>query len=353
MVYRFGARTWPAAAPGIQHDLMSRRLFVYEYTCALGLGGASLRTEGAAMLAAVLHDCAALPGLEATTLLHSDLELPERVTVRRISPATEESAFRAAARAADFTLVIAPEFDDLLETRCRWVEEENGHLLGPSSAAVRLTGDKQDLAEHLCRAGVPTPVGDGYPAVLKPRFGAGSQATFLLQSEADLPAARARAAAEGWSGNLLRQPFVAGRAASAAFLVGPRQRIALPPAEQHLAEGRFHYLGGRLPLSPELATRARQLAERAVASVPGLRGYVGVDVVLGAAEPQDAVIEINPRLTTSYIGLRALARTNLAEAMVCIVAGEEVAEPAWHPGGVQFQADGTISVEACCTSGSA
>ena len=35
------------------------------------------------------------------------------------------------------------------------------------------------------------------------------------------------------------------------------------------------------------------------------------------------VIEINPRLTTSYVGLRALASCNLAAALLNVVAGQK------------------------------
>ena len=84
------------------------------------------------------------------------------------------------------------------------------------------------------------------------------------------------------------------------------------------------------------------LARRAVEALAGLRGYVGVDVVLG---DNDQVIEINPRLTTSYVGLRALAETNLAEAMLRVVGGEEVSLR-WRPGMVCFGADGTLDWHA-------
>ena len=40
-----------------------------------------------------------------------------------------------------------------------------------------------------------------------------------------------------------------------------------------------------------------------VESFSGLRGYVGVDVVLG--QDKLYVVDVNPRLTTSYVGLRA------------------------------------------------
>ena len=57
-----------------------------------------------------------------------------------------------------------------------------------------------------------------------------------------------------------------------------------------------------------------------------LIGYVGVDLVLGVAGDggDDAVIEINPRLTTSYLALRRLLRTNLAAAMLAVARGDHV-----------------------------
>ncbi len=97
------------------------------------------------------------------------------------------------------------------------------------------------------------------------------------------------------------------------------------PCKQRISDdGRLRYLGGELPLAAGLAERARSLAERALAAMPAAVGYVGVDLVLGR-EPdgsEDVVIEINPRLTTSYVGLRAAARINLAEAMWRLAQGE-------------------------------
>ena len=55
----------------------------------------------------------------------------------------------------------------------------------------------------------------------------------------------------------------------------------------------------------------------------------------------DYVIEINPRLTTSYVGLRALARTNLAAAMLAVVAGQS-ANLCFGTEQVEFTADGTV-----------
>jgi len=329
------------------------RIFVYEFLCGGGLRpaddaprAASLGTEGRAMLAAVLEDFRYVPGVDVHAILDERLrgDWPVDDGVRWIAPADEEPAFRAEAGAADWSLVIAPEFDRILDTRCRWVQEEGGRLLGPSPEAVALTADKLVLAQHLERAGVLTPrtlPGDAspfevpdFPWVLKPRFGAGS-----LEME-KIGGQNAFSTSRGQFGEKVIQPFVPGVAASVAFLIGPAQTIALEPAAQHLSDDdHFIYRGGSLPLPAPLAERARAVAGPAVAAVPGLFGYVGVDVVLG---DRDWVIEINPRLTTSYVGLRALAVENLAEIMLRLARCESVAKPHWRPGGLRFSPEGQV-----------
>jgi len=122
----------------------------------------------------------------------------------------------------------------------------------------------------------------------------------------------------------------------------------LPACQQILsADGRFTYCGGKLPLEPQLDRRARNLGLATVAALSNPRGYLGIDLVLGQAEDgsDDYVIEINPRLTTSYVGLRALARKNLAAAMLAVVGGQSP-DLCFEARQVEFTADGAIASEA-------
>jgi predicted ATP-grasp superfamily ATP-dependent carboligase len=343
---------------------MRMRVFIYEYTCAAGGEAhslsAALQSEGWAMLSALLEDFGRVPGIEICTLLdeHCGHDPPDGIC-RRVRAPDEEIGFRALAAAADFTLLIAPEFDVILQTRCRWVVESGGRLLGPGLPVVELTGDKLTLSGYLQAGNVPTPEtrlfvpGEEvppafFPAVWKPRYGAGSQATFLVHSSRELRNCPALGLLEGWHGEALLQPFVPGRPASVAFLTGPHCRIPLLPSAQRLSEdGRFHYLGGSVPLPAELHGRAVAVANRALETIPDLRGYVGVDLVLGDAEDgsTDTVIELNPRLTTSYVGIRALATSNLAEALLHVALGTEIPSLSWRSGTAHFDADGAVRWE--------
>jgi predicted ATP-grasp superfamily ATP-dependent carboligase len=329
------------------------RVFVYEHTCATGGEAlAGLRVEGRAMLAAVLTDFAKLRDVVPATLVAADVGSVGEWPTRVVYSEEVQAAFHEEARAADWTLVIAPETDGVLTDWRRVVEEVGGRLLGPSAAATALAADKYRLAEHWRQHGVATPpttlgptsaAALTFPVVCKPRFGAGSQATFRLDAPADLAAALDAAAAEGFVHDLIFQPWIPGLAASIAWLVGPAERLPLLAATQELsADGRCTYRGGRLPLSADLALRAVAASRPAVESVPGLLGYVGVDLVLGAAADgsDDWAIELNPRLTTSYVGLRALAVDNLAGAMLRVAAGERLEPIRWRSGEVSFTPEG-------------
>lgn len=318
------------------------RLFIYELITAGGLGTdvpTSLRTEGAAMLNAIVADFERVAGIETVTMPPTPLS-------------EHEAAFREIARTAEAALIIAPEFDDLLASRSEWAQESGCRLLGSTPEAIRLTGDKLVLANWLGERGVPTPQSwlaesspkGGGPWVLKPRHGAGSQATFLVTDREQLATALLQAEREMAGQQFIMQPYVPGQPASVSLLVGPRGSIATPGATQRLSDdGRFRYLGGVVPLPSPLRTRAQILARRAIASVPGIFGYVGVDLVLSedAEEREDAVIEINPRLTTSYLGLRQLTVANLAECWLRLRRGEPVEQPLWKEDLIEFDGDGS------------
>jgi len=337
------------------------RLFLYEYLSASGLAELTLRREGWAMLCALVEDFGAIPGVTILTLLDAHAPRDLGHDCLRVSSVQEADAFRQRARAADFTIVIAPEFDDLLAQRSDWAAQEGSVLLGSAPDAIRLVSDKAHLAKTLSRQGIPTPplaavhaaeardmpVIDTFPLLCKPRFGAGCRGIRWIDAAAELSRQIAKARAEAPGVDLLLQRPVRGQPASAAFLIGRGRRIPLLAGYQNVRRhgDMLVYAGGTLPLEETLQDRAQRLAGLALDCFAGLNGFVGVDLILGDAADgsADCVIEINPRPTTAYVGLRRLCRENLAHVWLRLALGDAVPTPTWQSASLTFTPDGMIT----------
>lgn len=344
-------------------------VFVSEFVCGGGCDavdpGGSLAREGAAMWQAIVADCCSLSGVHVSTTWDRRMGDPpladpllQQVDLHQVSgPGEEADAFAAQADVADGTLLIAPEFDGILSRRARAVESRGGRLIGPNSAAINLCTDKYLLARALAERKIPTiPTtlydaatfrGDSasFPLVIKPRDGAGSQNTYRVENAAELARLRAEHANSSFLANAICQPYIAGQTLSVGLVIAAegRQIVSFCPGEQRLSDdGRFRYLGGRVPAHAHFPHAIEAAARRACAIVGGLQGYIGVDLIAPANAPDHPlVVEINPRLTTSYLGYRALYVGNLAER---ILFPERVpAAPIWKPGPIEFEPS-TLSV---------
>jgi len=172
----------------------------------------------------------------------------------------------------------------------------------------------------------------GYPVVLKPGHGAGCMGVCLVRNARELREAVEVTRSAGERGTLLVQRFVQGTAASVSVLSDGRRSVALALNRQSVRAGRrFSYHGGCTPLEHPIAQRAIDVSLRACRALPGLRGYIGVDLVLTRSEA--FVIEVNPRLTTAYLGVRAALGessrndANIAAMAIAACAGNLPAAP--------------------------
>lgn len=297
------------------------RVFAFEYFSGGGLAGrplpASLAREGDLMLSTLVHDLSEVPGI--TVVVSRDPRLPPLSGCETIVPESGEDPFALYARGlaiAQAAWPTAPEGAGLLERLSRATEAAGRVLLGCRPEAVRLAASKHATARALGNFGIPvvptyasgeTQAPIPGPWVLKPDDGAGCEDTEILDDRA-----RALERLAGHPRRLVMQPWIAGeplslsllcRDGAARMLACNRQQITIRGGQVRLDAvlvNAVHDAGGRFT----------RLAQRIVAAVPGLWGYVGVDLV--AAREGPVVLEINPRLTTSYCGLRRALGLNPA-----------------------------------------
>jgi predicted ATP-grasp superfamily ATP-dependent carboligase len=150
--------------------------------------------------------------------------------------------------------------------------------------------------------------------VVKPLDGVGCEGVCRVDRLSDLPGILSIVRQSTSLEQILLQSLVSGIHASVSLLVTEGRCLPLSLNLQFIEAGaQFMYLGSQVPFHHPARGQAMALASSAVGLIPGLRGYVGVDIVL--ADDCIQLIEINPRLTTSYIGLRQVAQRNLAEAI--------------------------------------
>ncbi len=119
------------------------------------------------------------------------------------------------------------------------------------------------------------------------------------------------------------ESYVPGTSVSVSALCGPRETKLLHPTGQVFDRSPFgNYIGGIFPLDPNIAGRASELAERTIEALPSTRGYIGIDMLISFdSRSQDCVVDINPRLTTSYLKLREIHPENLAIETLRIARG--------------------------------
>lgn len=307
------------------------RVLVHEWASGGGRLGrpvpASYAREGRAMRDALAADLQALDDIEVVMTV--DPRFPPRRALRGVSLRTEP--LRCTLRDVDAAWIVAPETRGCLETLTRRVESAGVRVLGSSSAAIAHVADKARLATRLARLGIPHPTaGREFPMIVKPRVGAGSLGVRLIHGPRELPR----------RSGLLVQRFVPGTPASVALLCDGRRARVLAVNAQRLSPT-FVYGGGETPWTAPLAARAAALAIRACEAHPGLRGYVGVDVVLGGTDA--CVIEINPRLTTAYLGLRASLGVNVAGLALAACDGRLPVVPRARRR-VRFSSGGRVTV---------
>ena len=321
------------------------------------------------MRAALVADLLAIGTHEIVTTADARCggDLPHGVELVRLPSGDRERHARLdwLIAGVDAVWLIAPETDGCLEQLALQVERHDTTLLGPGAAAIAAASNKARLARRLAEAGIRHPktrsvaasgraeaAADeiGYPVVVKPVRGAGSCGVCVAYDALDLRRAidAARDAGGREEDAVLVQEYVHGAAASVSLLANGRDVIPLAVNAQTLngqtsaSPPSFEYLGGETPLEHPLAALAAAAALDTCRAVGGLRGFVGVDVVLTGTDA--VVIELNPRLTTAYLGVRAAIDENVAALALAACAGDLPAQPRLRRH-VRFTAGGAVVID--------
>jgi tyramine---L-glutamate ligase len=314
----------------------------------------SLLQEGRAMLEALAEDWGRLPEFSV------HVAWDPRVGKWRVPNITvhecdiQKSVFEVwleIASHVDRVLVIAPELDDQLAKTLCWLRErvpKRVKFLNADHAFSEVASDKFRTAVCFAKSRIrhpetvllsqvtskaDLPKSPTLKWIVKPRDGAGCESIVRFGSLTDLENIASKFPSfsknhENW----IIQPWLAGESGSVAVLCGPKSRLILPPMTQSITitksveVERFEYRGGSGPWSCVPSRTMENFAHSILDSIPGEPcGWIGIDFILGMNECEEkelVAIEVNPRLTTSYLGVRSVLKENLADLLASVSDGE-------------------------------
>ncbi len=302
------------------------RVFVFEYITGGGCVDKeiipSLMAEGDMMLNAIVRDLTQLESIDV--LVCRDLRLDSLPLPANIHWVETDwwGAWLTCLDEVDAVLPIAPETDGVLESLCRSVEAAGKLLLNSSAEAVAIASSKKATVDCLALQGVsviPTwrvgshPQFDDQPLVVKPDEGVGCQDIHIVPNEeALLDYVGSRESTLKW----VVQPYLAGQSISMSMMVGANCVCMVGTNIQRVVQMNdgFCLLGCVVNGLKSHQAELLELAQGICQAIPGLWGYVGVDLILTEQGP--VVLEVNPRLTTAYVGLSQSTGSNLAAMMM-------------------------------------
>jgi tyramine---L-glutamate ligase len=235
----------------------------------------------------------------------------------------------------DMGLVIAP---DKMLSRYTMILEQHTHNIGCGAMNAALCANKVRTTQILKSHGIPVPADATYgKRVVKPVHGCGAQGVRLTSSEPG-------------SGEF-SQEYIEGEHFSAS-LVGSRivgdaclyfsgnPPLSLAVNRQFIEigdDGAFRYRGGETPVHPAREQEILDVATKTIA-VLGCQGYCGVDVVVA---DKVYVVDVNPRITTSLVGIAACMEEEIARILVDASYGRQIG--AVHlTGTVRFDTNGKV-----------
>ncbi|WP_405304304.1 ATP-grasp domain-containing protein [Methanobrevibacter sp.] len=252
----------------------------------------------------------------------------------------------------DNAIFIAAENDNNLFNIARILEENGVNFYNSSSEACFIASDKSETYEVLSNI-VPQPRTfrfkidpKGYwkraienlhekwqaedpltplKLIIKPLTGVDCEDIVVIEKIEDLTLDLDKIFKPG--SRVIVQEFIDGTDISVSLISDGKSAIPLSLNQQfvELKNDKGTYIGGKLPFENKYKDEAFEIAKKAVEAIDGLKGFVGVDLIINSDEKDVYsvyLLEINSRFTTPYVGLKQVANFNIGRSIIDLIDGK-------------------------------
>ncbi|MBE0436237.1 MAG: ATP-grasp domain-containing protein [Methylomicrobium sp.] len=306
------------------------KILVFEYVTGGGFNRGripdTLAKEGLLMLKALLQDLSEITDIKLSVML--DIRFADSISeyagaIEIVTIDEHQSVletFEKQVVRCDAVWPVAPEINNILFELTRMIERLGKRLLSSSSEAVAITSNKLETFRHLTRHRIDTVPSEPFIAdvfhptarhVIKPVDGMSCERTFRVDDAEDWAIVKPQLGEEPY----LLQPYIDGTPASLSCLFNHGKGWLLCHNVQRIEikDCRFKLNACRVN-EPGVNENHQALIDRVALALPGLSGYAGIDII--ETTEYIAVLEINPRLTTSYAGIRKALGINVASEVL-------------------------------------
>jgi len=315
------------------------RLLVFEYITGGGFNNqslpASLLQEAYLMRNALLDDISAISKIELLILQDERVEKNSSInclnpTYLLVSQEDNLAQLLEAKRPAyDAVWLIAPETDGVLAKWCQFFAQQGKELATCAQQAVEICQDKYATTKRLQQEFIPVVPSYLFSSsgkieansVLKVNDSVGCDQVYLLESEQQWCHLSSRLDAEK---QYILQPYIIGKNLSLSCLFYRGKAYFICCNEQHVKihAMQFILIACTVNVQPEKRQQYQLLCQQIAEAIPGLFGFVGIDFIQ-TETGGDFILEINPRLTTSYAGIKLALGLNIAECVLEMLNGKE------------------------------
>jgi predicted ATP-grasp superfamily ATP-dependent carboligase len=295
-------------------------------------------SEGYAMLNATVQDFQRFESKVYTTLDYriANFVPPLQVEIVTILRPPQDifDVFDNVCKEIDQILIIAPENNDILYRLTKIAEDNQLIILGSSSESIKMISNKwnvQILAKNL---GLKVPLSEkisfdrsveeineitsnlGYPAIFRNLDSVGGMGVYYVTKDTDLKKILENMKQNTNYNEFLAHKYLDGLPLSVSLISNGIESQPLTINAQAIKfdkkTGELSYIGGYVPLKYKISRKIKKQTSELIENMSGLRGYLGVDLII---DKNDDIyfLEVNPRVTTSYVGIRKITEVNLAE----------------------------------------
>ncbi|MHA1803848.1 MAG: ATP-grasp domain-containing protein [Promethearchaeota archaeon] len=330
--------------------MKNNKLFVFEFISGGGFNQSeipsSLFCEGFAMLKTLIEDFNALEFDIHALLDYRINHLSEFLPAHRIVQVNKDDnfliKFKEQLQETTYSFIIAPEFSNILYELTRLAIKNSSIVLSTELKGIELGTSKFQTYLFFKKKGVNTP--STYllpfkelklnkiqilenvckikgPLLIKPEDGVGAESLFYYTSPLEFEQNfKSFMEKVDDTRNHVVQEFMTGRDLSCSLIGYPKEKpLILSVNSQFISleknEPNSEYFGGETPTDNMKAIKQELSKYLPSLDETMFLGYYGIDFIL---EKNNRIhfIEINPRLTTSYVGVRNILNVNPAELVV-------------------------------------